>query len=237
MSDPALSIRTLYAGYSRGDQVLKGLSLQLGEGRTLAVMGRNGMGKTTLVRAIMGLVAVSAGEVRFGGHDVAGWPTHRISLAGVAYVPQGREVFPGFSVLENIRLGALAHEHGEPDLERLYGYFPVLRERSAQRAETLSGGQQQMLAIARALAARPRLLLLDEPSEGIQPSIVHEIATILLRINREERLSILLVEQNLEMVQALADDVLFIENGRERERIEAARLREQPEIFERNMGL
>jgi len=232
-----LAVRELRAGYSRGDQVLKGLSLELGAGRTLAVMGRNGMGKTTLVRAIMGLVGASAGAIELGGRDITGWPTHRISRAGIGYVPQGREIFPGFSVEENVRLGSLAHGREEPDFERLYGYFPVLRERSRQRAETLSGGQQQMLAIARALAARPRLLLLDEPSEGIQPSIVHEIAGILLRINREERLTILLVEQNLDMVQALADEVLFVENGRDGERIAAAALRTDPAIFERNMGL
>lgn len=232
-----LAIRGLCAGYARGDQVLGGLSLELCCGRTLAVMGRNGMGKTTLMRAIMGLVGVSAGSIEFDRRPIAGWPTHRISRAGVGYVPQGREVFPGFSVEENVRLGALAHEHGEPDFERLYAYFPVLRERSTQRAETLSGGQQQMLAIARALAGRPRLLLLDEPSEGIQPSIVHEIADILLRINRDERLTILLVEQNLDMVQALADEVLFVENGRDGERIDASTLRTEPGIFERNMGL
>lgn len=232
-----LAVRGLRAGYGRGDQVIGGLTLELHAGRALAVMGRNGMGKTTLMRAIMGLVTVSGGTIELAGQPISGWPSHRISRAGVGYVPQGREIFPGFSVEENVRLGALAHEHREPEFERLYSYFPVLRERAAQRAETLSGGQQQMLAIARALAGRPRLLLLDEPSEGIQPSLVHEIAGILRRINREEHLTILLVEQNLEMVQAVADEILFVENGRDGERIDAAALRESPEIFERNMGL
>ncbi|VTU26681.1 LIV-I protein F [Variovorax sp. PBL-H6] len=232
-----LSVRNLGAGYSRGNQVLKGLSMELQAGRTLALMGRNGMGKTTLVRAIMGLVDVSAGDIEFSGRAIVGQPTHRISQAGIAYVPQGREIFPGFSVQENMRLGALSHAQREPDWERLYGYFPVLRERCNQPAQTLSGGQQQMLAIARALAARPSLLLLDEPSEGIQPSIVHEIALTLSRINREEQLTILLIEQNLEMVQWLADDVLFIENGREGERFTIEQLRGDPAIFERNMGL
>lgn len=234
---PLLAVRGLCAGYSRGDQVLKGLSFTLPAARTLAVMGRNGMGKTTLVRAIMGLIGVSAGTVEFDGRDITNWPTHRVSRAGIGYVPQGREIFPGFSVEENIRLGALAHAHAEPDFARLYAYFPILSERSRQRAETLSGGQQQMLAIARALASRPRLLLLDEPSEGIQPSIVHEIAGILRRVNREEHLTILLIEQNLDMVQGMADEVLFIENGRDSERIAAAVLQSDPAIFERNMGL
>jgi branched-chain amino acid transport system ATP-binding protein/urea transport system ATP-binding protein len=233
----ALSIRGLVAGYSRGNQVIKGLSLEVRAGETLAVMGRNGMGKTTLVRTIMGIVAATDGQIDFLGRPIQHQPTHAISRAGIAYVPQGREIFPGFSVNENIRLGALSHENREPDWGRLYGYFPILRERGDQPAQTLSGGQQQMLAIARALAARPALLLLDEPSEGIQPSIVHEIAAILSRINREEHLSILLVEQNLEMVRALAHKVLFVENGREGECFDMQQLRAEPAIFERNMGL
>lgn len=232
-----LSIRHLEAGYSAGNQVIKGLSLELRAGETLAIMGRNGMGKTTLMRAIMGIVGLSAGHIEFEGKSLARLPTHRISRAGVAYVPQGREIFPGFTVTQNIRLGALSHGVREPDWDRLYEYFPILRERGKQAAQTLSGGQQQMLAIARALAARPRLLLLDEPSEGIQPSIVHEIAVILSRINREQALSILLVEQNLEMVQAMAHRVLFVENGREGEQFGLQQLLDEPAIFERNMGL
>lgn len=236
-STTMLSIKELRSGYSRGDQVLKGMSLHLHAGRTLAVMGRNGMGKTTLLRTIMGLVKVSSGQIDFNGQAIAGLPTHAISRAGIAYVPQGREIFAGFSVLENIRLGALSHAKPEPDLERLYEYFPVLRERRSQPAQTLSGGQQQMLAIARALAAQPRLLLLDEPSEGIQPSLVHEIAGILSRVSREEQLTILLVEQNLDMVQSLASEVLFIENGREGECVAIDQLRSNLALFERNMGL
>lgn len=232
-----LSIRDLQAGYSRGDQVLNGLSLELHAGRTLAVMGRNGMGKTTLVRTIMGLVDASAGSILFNGREITSTSTHEISRAGIGYVPQGREIFHGFSVLENIRLGALSHFRREPDLERIYGYFPVLRERCSAPAQTLSGGQQQMLVIARALASQPRLLLLDEPSEGIQPSLVHEIAGILSGINREEQLTILLIEQNLDMVESLADDVVFIENGCDGERITMEQLRSDPAVFERNMGL
>lgn len=235
--DIVLSIRDLEAGYSAGNQVIKKLSLSLRAGETLAIMGRNGMGKTTLVRSIMGIVSATAGHIEFEGQSLSQLPTHRISRAGVAYVPQGREIFPGFSVTQNIRLGALSHGVREPDWDRLYAYFPILRERGNQPAQTLSGGQQQMLAIARALAARPRLLLLDEPSEGIQPSIVHEIAAILSRINKEQRLSILLVEQNLEMVQALAHQVLFVENGREGGQFGMQQLRDEPAIFERNMGL
>ena len=232
-----LSIRGLIAGYSRGNQVIKELSLELKNGQTLAVMGRNGMGKTTLMRTIMGIVRATAGRIDFDGRSIERLSTHEISRAGIAYVPQGREIFPGFTVTENIRLGALSHGGHEPDWERLYSYFPILKERGEQAAQTLSGGQQQMLAIARALAARPTLLLMDEPSEGIQPSIVHEIAAILSRVNREQNLSILLVEQNLEMVQALAHQVLFVENGREGERFSMQALRDEPAIFERNMGL
>jgi len=232
-----LTIRGLEAGYSRGNHVIKGLSLHLQAGETLAVMGRNGMGKTTLMRTLMGIVGATSGSIQFEGRSILGLSTHAISRAGIAYVPQGREIFPGFSVTENIRLGALSHGVREPDWKQLYAYFPILQERGAQAAQTLSGGQQQMLAIARALAARPKLLLLDEPSEGIQPSIVHEIAAILRRINLEQHLSILLVEQNLEMVQALANQVLFVENGREGECFGMQQLRGEPAIFERNMGL
>lgn len=232
-----LEVDGLQSGYARDAQVLKGLSLKVAAGQTLAVMGRNGMGKTTLLRTLMGLLHVVGGRIALDGQSITHWPTHRISRAGIACVPQGREIFSGLTVLENIRLGALAHTRSGPDLERIYGHFPILRERAAQPAQTLSGGQQQMLAIARALAADPKLLLLDEPSEGIQPSVLHEIAAALRRINREQRLSILLVEQNLEMVRALADEVLFIENGLAREQFSGAALHADSAIFERNMGL
>ena len=207
-----LSIEALGAGY-RGSRVLTGLDLEVPEGRVTALLGRNGMGKTTLLRALMGLVPAAAGRVRFAGRDNVGRKPYEIAKLGLAYVPQGREVFADFSVEENLRLGVIGIPGGAPP-EVAYEHFPILAERRGQRAGTLSGGEQQQLAIARALLGRPRILLLDEPSEGIQPSIVRQIAEILGGTVAQRRLTVLLVEQNVEMVLALAADCAFIENGR-----------------------
>jgi branched-chain amino acid transport system ATP-binding protein/urea transport system ATP-binding protein len=172
-----LTVAGLAAGYQAGSRVLRGLDLEIGDGETVALMGRNGMGKTTFLRAVMGHIVVSAGRIALAGRDLVGLRPFEISNLGVGYVPQGREVFKDFTVEENLLLGVLG-KRGLPARvpDRIYGYFPILAERRQQRAGTLSGGEQQQLAIARALAGRPRLLLLDEPAEGIQPSIVQAIA-------------------------------------------------------------
>ena len=208
-----LAIAGLVAGY--GDsRVLDGVDLVVPEGRVTALLGRNGMGKTTLLRTVMGLLKPLAGTIRLGEVALAGRAPYEIARAGLAYVPQGREVFADFTVEQNLRLGALG-KGGDgvvpPDLLAL---FPVLVERRRQRAGTLSGGQQQQLAIARALAGRPRVLLLDEPSEGVQPSLVEEIGRTLRRVAAERGLTVLLVEQNVELVRDTAERCAFLENGR-----------------------
>ena len=208
-----LEARGLEAGYGTG-LVLKGATLDLAAGRTLALLGRNGMGKTTLLRTLMGLLAPTRGSIRFESREIAGAPPQEIAKLGVAYAPQGREIFGGFTVAENLRLGLIGRSADERALEPLFAWFPVLAERRRQRAGSLSGGEQQMLCLARALAGGPKLLLADEPTEGVQPSIVEEIGATLGRIVRETGLTLLLVEQNVDLVSTLADRVAFMDRGR-----------------------
>ena len=194
------------------NHVLHNVSLNVVEGQIVAVLGRNGMGKTTLLRSIMGLTAARQGRVEFLGGDVTRFPPHRIAELGVGYVPQGRDIFPHHTVAENLRLGRSGlRDKAIP--EEIYHYFGILRERASQRGGTLSGGEQQMLAIGRALARRPRLLVLDEPSEGIQPSIVEMICEIIFRINKEQGTAVLLVEQNVDFAFSLAHFCYVLEKG------------------------
>jgi branched-chain amino acid transport system ATP-binding protein/urea transport system ATP-binding protein len=216
MTRPALlKLEGVRAGYPGGGEVLDGVALEIGAGECVGLVGRNGMGKTTLLRAVMGQVRVAAGRVSFDSKEITGLPAFAISNAGIAYVPQGREIFAAFTVEENLLLGLLGKRgvaRRVPD--SIYARFPILAERRTQPAGTMSGGEQQQLAVARAIISRPRLLLLDEPTEGIQPSIVHSLGVGLEAIAREEGLALLLVEQNLELVFALTTRVAFIENGR-----------------------
>ncbi len=209
-----LSVSGAVAGYLAGSRVLDHLDLTIGSAEIVALIGRNGMGKTTLLRAIAGHLPLQSGEIRLNGQLLSGLPPYRIAMHGVGYVPQGRDIFPDFSVEENLVLGLLGKSLAPTIPGWAYETFPILAERRKQRAGTMSGGQQQQLAIMRALLGQPRLLLLDEPSEGIQPSIVQEIGAGLRRIAAETGLTILVVEQNLELVLALAQRALFIENGR-----------------------
>ena len=230
-----LAVENLRSGY-RGGEVLQGVDLDVREGGITALLGRNGMGKTTLMRTIMGLVPVTAGGIAFQENSIKGLAPFAIANLGIAYVPQGREIFADFTVEENLRLGVLGKEQREiPD--SIYQHFPVLRERAAQKAGAMSGGQQQQLAIARALAGRPRLLLLDEPSEGIQPSIVQQIAAILRDLAGREGLTILVVEQNVDMVFAMAGDCAFIENGRVAERMSIDELRRDETVLQRYLSV
>jgi urea ABC transporter ATP-binding protein UrtE len=208
-----LKIEDLHASYG-GSLVLQGVNLSIQKGEIKALMGRNGMGKTTLLKTIMGLLTSQTGNILFDGRPIQGCQTHEIASSGISYVPQGREIFGEFSVWENLRLGTLRNPRSMRKIPRdIFEYFPILYERRNQRAGSFSGGEQQMLAIARALVGQPKLLLLDEPSEGIQPSIVDQICEILKKINVETGLTILIVEQNVDMIMGLAAVCSFMEKG------------------------
>ncbi len=203
---------TVFYGKRRA---LEDVSLAVGEGEIVTLLGANGAGKSTTLRAVSGLVRPVRGRIRYRGRDITGWPADAVVAAGVGHVPEGREIFPEFSVLENLLAGAHTaprRELGER-LESALGLFPVLRERRRQPAGTLSGGEQQMLAIARALMARPRLLLLDEPSLGLAPLVAREIFRVIRAVNREG-VAVLLVEQNARAALRLAARGYVLETGR-----------------------
>jgi branched-chain amino acid transport system ATP-binding protein len=210
-----LEVEALEAFYGR-TKALHGVSYAMDEGGITTVLGANGAGKTTTLRAISAMVRRS-GSIRFGGQQIEGRVTEDIVKLGIAHVPEGRGTFVDLTVEENLRVGAWARRAGgsvAEDMARVFGYFPILAERRRQVAGTLSGGEQQMLAVSRALMLRPRLLLLDEPSLGLAPLIVREIFRILRAINRQSGVSILLVEQNASLALDLADHVFLLETGR-----------------------
>jgi len=206
-----LRLQGLNAHYG-ASHVLQGVDLEVPEGRICSVLGRNGVGKTTTLRAIMGLVPPSAGRVLLGGRDIAGWAPHRIARAGVGYVPEGRMIFPDLTVIENIRVAERRPARAWP-VERLLALFPSLHERAANRGANLSGGEQQMLAIARALVSDPKVLLLDEPSQGLAPMVVRELASVIRQLCAES-VTILLVEQNMKLAEAVADELHIMVKGR-----------------------
>jgi branched-chain amino acid transport system ATP-binding protein len=209
-----LEAKGLHAAYGE-TKVLHGIDFSVEDGGVTALLGANGAGKTTTLRAICGMVRTQ-GDIILGGEAIAGMATEDIVRRGVAHVPDGRGTFMELTVEENMRLGSITRKDRqiEADFERMFGYFPRLKERFRQQAGTLSGGEQQMLAISRALLLRPRLLLLDEPSFGLAPLIVKEIFNIMRRIRDEERVSILLVEQNASLALAFAEDAYLLETGR-----------------------
>lgn len=210
-----LHVESLHASYGQ-TRVLHGIDFTLEEGHITTILGANGAGKTTTLRALCGMVRTS-GTIQFAGESISGLSSEAIARRGVAHVPEGRGTFTRLSIEENLRLGAITRSDRagiDTDMERMFTYFPVLRERREQQAGTLSGGEQQMLAIARALMLRPRLMLLDEPSFGLAPLIVQEMFRMLRRINEEERVSMLLVEQNAALALELADTVYLLETGR-----------------------
>jgi branched-chain amino acid transport system ATP-binding protein len=206
-----LRIEDLNAHYG-ASHVLQGVDLDVTEGTVTAVLGRNGVGKTTTVRAIMGLVPPSSGRVLLDSKDVAAWAPHLIARAGVAYVPEGRLIFPDLNVVENIRV-AERRPAKEWPLRRLFELFPALRERAGNKGSQLSGGEQQMLAIARALASDPKVLLLDEPSQGLAPLVVRELASVIRHL-AETGVAILLIEQNLRLAEVVADRIAVMVKGR-----------------------
>jgi branched-chain amino acid transport system ATP-binding protein len=210
-----LEVRGLSAFYG-GNQALFGLDFALDEGNIVTLLGANGAGKTTTLRALCGTVRLG-GEVRFDGKSLQGRATEDIVRLGIAHVPEGRGTFVRMTVEENLQLGAITRNDKRnivSDIERMYDHFPVLKQRYTQQAGTLSGGEQQMLAVARALMLRPRLMLLDEPSFGLAPLIVRDLFKILGKINREDKVTILVVEQNAQLALELADQAYVIETGR-----------------------
>jgi branched-chain amino acid transport system ATP-binding protein len=210
-----LEARGLCAFYG-ATQILFGLDFAIAAGGISTLLGANGAGKTTTLRALCGMVRIS-GEVRFRGKPIQALATEDIARRGIAHVPEGRGTFTRLSVAENLEVGAMSRRDRTgiaADIERIYAYFPVLAERRAQQAGTLSGGEQQMLAIGRALMLRPQLLLLDEPSFGLAPRVVEELFAMLARLNREEGVAMLLVEQNAALALELADLAYLIETGR-----------------------
>ena len=206
-----LAIKGLNTHYG-ASHILQGVDLEVADGRIVAILGRNGVGKTTTMRTIMGLVAPSGGSVTLDGVDIAGWKPHRVARAGVAYVPEGRLIFPDLSVIENIKVAERVPARAWP-MNRLLDLFPSLRERARNRGANLSGGEQQMLAIARALVSDPKVLLLDEPSQGLAPLVVRELAGIIKKL-RDEKVTILLVEQNMKLAEAVADELHIMVKGR-----------------------
>jgi branched-chain amino acid transport system ATP-binding protein len=211
---PLLTIKALNAYYGQV-QALHGLEFSLNEGSVTTLLGANGAGKTTTLRAICNMVRTS-GAVEFDGASLSNRSTENIVRLGIAHVPQGRGTFTTVTVEENLQLGAITRGRSgvASDIERMYAHFPVLKQRRAQQAGTLSGGEQQMLAVARALMLRPRLMLLDEPSFGLAPLIVRDLFRILGKINREDKVTILVVEQNAQLALELADQAYVIETGR-----------------------
>ena len=209
-----LQIQNLNQFYG-GSHILWDVSMSVPAGSCTCLMGRNGMGKTTLLKCIMGLLPSSSGHVRYRGEDIRKVAADRRAGLGIAYVPQGREIFSQLTVEENLRIGLSASRSKLRDVpEQIFALFPVLKKMLHRRGGDLSGGQQQQLAIGRAMVLEPKLLILDEPTEGIQPNIVHEIGDIILRLNKEANLTVLLVEQKLPFARRVASEFRIIDKGR-----------------------
>ena len=224
-----LAIKGLNTHYG-ASHILQGVDLDLQRGRIAAVLGRNGVGKTTTVKTVMGLVSPSGGSIMLEGREIAGFAPHKVARAGVAYVPEGRLIFPDLTVIENIRV-AERHPAKTWPVERLLQLFPSLAERQSNRGAQLSGGEQQMLAFARALVSDPKVLLLDEPSQGLAPLVVRELARV-IRLLRDTGVTILLIEQNMKLAEVVADQLHIMVKGRivysadpERFRAEAQQVR------------
>ena len=227
-----LDVEKLKAGYGMLP-VLHDVSLSLEKGETLVLLGRNGVGKTTLLKSLIGINKPTSGSIRLNGTEVTGWAPNRLARAGVAYVPQGRGIFPKLTVEENLLVGLRSRADGRKTVpEEVLDMFPILRERLSQFGGTLSGGQQQILALARALCGDPELLLLDEPSEGIQPSIVQQVGELLVTVNRSTNLTVLLVEQNLELARRAASRCLVMEKGRISGNLSKSDLNDERKVFQ-----
>ncbi len=208
-----LNVQGLCTGYGR-IPILNGVSFAVEVGEFIGILGHNGMGKTTLLKALMGFLPATAGTVRFDGHDVTAAEPYQRARLGLGYVPQGREIFPGLTVYDNLRMGCTKETGGEQEtIEEVLEEFPRLKPLLDRSGGALSGGEQQLLALARCLCGKPRLILLDEPTEGIQPSIIDEIVEVLQRLRDNSGLTMILVEQNLDFIAALSRRILIIQKG------------------------
>ncbi|MDU8943287.1 ABC transporter ATP-binding protein [Ovoidimarina sediminis] len=230
-----LELIAVSSGYCRA-QVLRDLSLTVNAGEILCLLGRNGAGKTTTMKTIMGLLPLWSGKIRLDGTTLSDLPPHEVPKQGIGYIPQGRRLFSELTVAQNLEIGLMVRGEGRETREWVLDLFPRLRERMGQRAQTLSGGEQQMLATARALCLRPKVLLLDEPTEGLQPSMIEAIRQVITRM-KAEGTAILLVEQRVDAVLSIADRVAFIENGRNGEVLPAETLRADHSLVEKYVGI
>lgn len=232
-----LQIENLQAAYGRS-QVLFGVNLEVYSGTVVSLLGRNGMGKTTTIRSLLGITQASSGRVRFSGQEVQQWPAYRISRLGIGLVPEGRQIFPLLTVRENL-LATAANRHNLNsawDLQKVYDLFPILQNRRDQLGKSLSGGEQQMLAIGRALMTNPKLLILDEATEGLAPLIRDEIWRVLESL-KEQGQSILLIDKNLEQLMRLVDRHFLMERGRIVWEGTSKELRQNPELIRRYLGV
>jgi branched-chain amino acid transport system ATP-binding protein len=239
VAEPLLRVRNLETYYGP-IMAIRGVSFAVPRGAIVTILGANGAGKTTVLKTVAGVMDPQKGTVSFEGREIQGLDPDRIVRLGLSHVPEGREIFPFLSVAENLRMGAFTRPDADGvarDLETVYGYFPVLKARAQQRAGSLSGGEQQMLAISRALMARPKMMLLDEPSLGLAPRLVKEIFEIIVRINREQAVTVLLVEQNANMALHIAHYGYVLEVGRIVMEDTCARLLEKEDIKEFYLGM
>jgi branched-chain amino acid transport system ATP-binding protein len=230
-----LELTQIQSGYGRV-QVLFDVSLTAKAGEITCIMGRNGAGKTTTLKTIMGLLPLKSGQISLNGTNLATLPPHKIPTSGIGYVPQGRRLFAELSVAQNIDVGLLHTANKSQTRDEILTLFPRLRERLKQQANTLSGGEQQMLAMARALCLRPAVLLLDEPTEGLQPSMIALIRDVVLKM-KSQNLAVILVEQRIDAVLSIADQVVFLENGRNLETTDTDNLRAEPQKLRRYLGV
>ncbi|WJH41079.1 ABC transporter ATP-binding protein [Aliirhizobium terrae] len=232
-----LEISDLRAGYG-GTEVLRGLSLSVGKGEVVAVLGSNGVGKTTLNKVLSGVMPARSGSIRFNGEDILGSSAKRVVEAGLIHVPEGRKIFPNLTILENLELGGYCRPRSvrKANIEKVFAIFPRLKERTSQYAGTMSGGEQQMLAIGRGLMGEPKLLILDEPSLGLSPLLVEEMFSLIKRLS-DDGLPIMLVEQNVVQSLELASRAYILENGAVALSGDAEKLRADPELKRAYLGL
>ncbi|MFV2051648.1 ABC transporter ATP-binding protein [Aliiroseovarius sp. YM-037] len=230
-----LKVKDIHAAYGQV-KVLFGISLEARPGEILCLVGRNGAGKTTTLKAIMGLLPAQSGRITLDGEDIGTLPAHEVPRKRIGYVPQGRRLFPDLTVAENIEMGLMTCKADRATRDWVLDIFPRLGERLKQRAATLSGGEQQMLATARALCLRPRVLLLDEPTEGLQPTMIETIRQVVIRM-RDDGVAIVLVEQRVDAVLSIANHVAFIEHGLSAETVTAQSLREDQTKIHQYLGV